>query len=117
MKRWRNIHWPLALVLALVASPAVAQGGGASSTGSIAGEVKDTQGGSRVRQGHHGARAANCEVRREVRLVRHSLVGRAGVAPALLADAGGRVGARPPSGVTFPAWLADSHHPSTFFWR
>src|SRR5687767_15806552 len=44
MKGWRNIFWALAAVVAL-AAPAFAQGGGASSTGSISGEVKDTQGG------------------------------------------------------------------------
>ena len=45
MKRWRNIIWSLTAVLTLVAAPAFAQGGGASSTGSISGEVKDAQGG------------------------------------------------------------------------
>ena len=44
MKRWCNIIWVLLATLAL-ASSAFAQGGGASSTGSISGEVKDAQGG------------------------------------------------------------------------
>jgi hypothetical protein len=44
MKRWSNIVWALLATLAL-ASSAFAQGGGASSTGSISGEVKDAQGG------------------------------------------------------------------------
>ena len=44
MTGWRNIVWALAAVAAL-ASPAFAQGGGASSTGSISGEIKDGQGG------------------------------------------------------------------------
>ncbi|MDP3720245.1 MAG: TonB-dependent receptor [Acidobacteriota bacterium] len=44
MKRWSNIIWALLATLAL-ASSAFAQGGGASSTGSISGEVKDAQGG------------------------------------------------------------------------
>ncbi len=44
MKVWRNISWALAVVVAL-AAPAFAQGGGASSTGSISGEIKDAQGG------------------------------------------------------------------------
>jgi hypothetical protein len=44
MKRW-NVIWALAAVVLLVAAPAFAQGGGASSTGSISGEVKDSQGG------------------------------------------------------------------------
>ena len=44
MTGWRNIVWALAAVVTL-ASPAFAQGGGASSTGSISGEVKDAQGG------------------------------------------------------------------------
>ena len=38
----------LAFVLALVSAPAFAQGGGASSTGSISGEIKDAQGVSLV---------------------------------------------------------------------
>jgi hypothetical protein len=37
--------WALAIVLSISAVPAFAQGGGASSTGSISGDVKDTQGG------------------------------------------------------------------------
>ncbi len=45
MKRWMNIIWGLAATLLLAAAPAFAQGGGASSTGSISGEVKDAQGG------------------------------------------------------------------------
>jgi hypothetical protein len=45
MKRWSNIIWALAAVMLLGAAPAFAQGGGASSTGSISGEIKDTQGG------------------------------------------------------------------------
>jgi hypothetical protein len=44
MKRWSNIVWALLATLALATS-AFAQGGGASSTGSISGEVKDAQGG------------------------------------------------------------------------
>ena len=44
MTGWRNIVWALVAVVAL-ASPAFAQGGGASSTGSISGEIKDAQGG------------------------------------------------------------------------
>jgi len=44
MKRWSNIIWALLATLTL-ASAALAQGGGASSTGSISGEVKDAQGG------------------------------------------------------------------------
>ena len=44
MTGWRNIVWALAAVTTL-ASTAFAQGGGASSTGSISGEVKDAQGG------------------------------------------------------------------------
>ncbi len=44
MTGWRNIVWALAAVVAL-AAPAFAQGGGASSTGSISGEIKDGQGG------------------------------------------------------------------------
>ncbi len=45
MKRWTNLVWALVAVLGLSAAPAFAQGGGASSTGSISGEVKDAQGG------------------------------------------------------------------------
>jgi hypothetical protein len=45
MKRWSNIVWALAAMLALVSGPAFAQGGGASSTGSISGQVNDAQGG------------------------------------------------------------------------
>ena len=44
MKRW-NVVWALAATVLLAATPAFAQGGGASSTGSISGEVKDAQGG------------------------------------------------------------------------
>ena len=44
MTGWRNILWAFVAVVAL-ASPAFAQGGGASSTGSISGEIKDAQGG------------------------------------------------------------------------
>jgi len=44
MKGWRNIIWALVAVVAF-ASSAFAQGGGASSTGSISGEIKDAQGG------------------------------------------------------------------------
>jgi hypothetical protein len=40
----RNIFWAIAAVVAL-AAPAFAQGGGASSTGSISGDIKDAQGG------------------------------------------------------------------------
>ncbi len=45
MKRWTNVLWALAAVLLLSAPSAFAQGGGASSTGSISGEAKDSQGG------------------------------------------------------------------------
>ena len=45
MKRWSNIIWAAAATVLLAASPAFAQGGGASSTGSISGEVNDSQGG------------------------------------------------------------------------
>ncbi|HXG86770.1 MAG TPA: TonB-dependent receptor [Vicinamibacterales bacterium] len=45
MKRWSDTVWALAAVLLLVSAPAFAQGGGASSTGSISGDVKDAQGG------------------------------------------------------------------------
>jgi hypothetical protein len=45
MRRLSNILWVLAAVLWLGAAPAFAQGGGASSTGSISGDVKDSQGG------------------------------------------------------------------------
>ena len=45
MKRWSNIIWALAAIVWLTAGPAFAQGGGASSTGSISGEIKDSQGG------------------------------------------------------------------------
>jgi hypothetical protein len=45
MRRLSNILWVLAAVLWLGAAPAFAQGGGASSTGSISGDVKDAQGG------------------------------------------------------------------------
>jgi hypothetical protein len=44
MNRWRNILWAC-LAIAALAAPAFAQGGGASSTGSISGEIKDAQGG------------------------------------------------------------------------
>ncbi len=44
MRRWSYLVWALAAVLPLVATAAFAQGG-ASSTGSISGEVKDSQGG------------------------------------------------------------------------
>ena len=45
MKRWTNVLWALLAVIGLATGPAFAQGGGASSTGSINGEVKDAQGG------------------------------------------------------------------------
>jgi hypothetical protein len=45
MKCWCNIIWALIAAMAVSAAPAFAQGGGASSTGSISGEVKDAQGG------------------------------------------------------------------------
>jgi hypothetical protein len=45
MKRWTLIASALVAVLGLSTAPALAQGGGASSTGSISGEVKDAQGG------------------------------------------------------------------------
>jgi hypothetical protein len=45
MRRWSNILGALAAVLWISTAPAFAQGGGASSTGSISGEVKDSQGG------------------------------------------------------------------------
>src|SRR5262245_31843479 len=44
MKGWSKILLALAALVAL-AAPAFAQGGGASSTGSISGEIKDAQGG------------------------------------------------------------------------
>jgi hypothetical protein len=44
MKRW-NVVWALAAAVLLAAAPAFAQGGGASSTGSISGEVRDSQAG------------------------------------------------------------------------
>lgn len=45
MNRWINIVWALLAVLSVALAPAYAQGGGASSTGSISGDVKDAQGG------------------------------------------------------------------------
>jgi hypothetical protein len=45
MKRWTNVVWALAATVLLSAPSAFAQGGGASSTGSISGEVQDSQGG------------------------------------------------------------------------
>jgi Carboxypeptidase regulatory-like domain len=45
MKRWSLALWALVAVLGLGAAPAFAQGGGASSTGSISGTVSDAQGG------------------------------------------------------------------------
>ena len=45
MKRWTLVVWALVAMLGLADSPALAQGGGASSTGSISGEIKDAQGG------------------------------------------------------------------------
>jgi hypothetical protein len=45
MNRWTNIVWALLAVLSVALAPAYAQGGGASSTGSISGDVKDSQGG------------------------------------------------------------------------
>jgi Carboxypeptidase regulatory-like domain len=45
MKRWSTIIWAVTAVLWLGAAPAFAQGGGASSTGSISGEIKDSQAG------------------------------------------------------------------------
>jgi hypothetical protein len=45
MNRWSNFVLTVAAVLWVSAAPAFAQGGGASSTGSISGEVKDSQGG------------------------------------------------------------------------
>ena len=45
MNRWSNYVFALAAIALLVAAPAFAQGGGASSTGSISGEIKDAQGG------------------------------------------------------------------------
>ncbi|MGE0866653.1 MAG: carboxypeptidase regulatory-like domain-containing protein [Vicinamibacterales bacterium] len=44
MKRWVNIVWAVVATM-VFATSASAQGGGASSTGSISGEVKDAQGG------------------------------------------------------------------------
>ena len=44
MKRWFHVLLALVAVVAM-AAPAFAQGGGASSTGSISGEIKDAQGG------------------------------------------------------------------------
>ena len=45
MKRLTNTLFGLVAAMLLAAAPAFAQGGGASSTGSISGEVKDAQGG------------------------------------------------------------------------
>jgi hypothetical protein len=45
MKRWTNVIWALAAAMVLSTPSAFAQGGGASSTGSISGEVQDSQGG------------------------------------------------------------------------
>jgi hypothetical protein len=45
MTRWTNVVWALVVMLGLAAAPAYAQGGGASSTGSISGTVSDAQGG------------------------------------------------------------------------
>src|SRR5918999_781 len=45
MTRWTNVYFGIVATLLLAASTAFAQGGGASSTGSISGEVQDTQGG------------------------------------------------------------------------
>jgi hypothetical protein len=45
MTRWTNVFFGVVATLLLAATTAFAQGGGASSTGSISGEVKDTQGG------------------------------------------------------------------------
>ena len=45
MARWKIVFWSLIVVIAMSAAPAFAQGGGASSTGSINGEVKDAQSG------------------------------------------------------------------------
>jgi hypothetical protein len=45
MTRWTNVVWALVAMLGLAAAPAYAQGGGASSTGSISGTVSDAQGG------------------------------------------------------------------------
>jgi hypothetical protein len=44
MKRWGILAFAIALVLAAGAVPALAQGGGASSTGSISGQVTDDSG-------------------------------------------------------------------------
>ncbi len=46
MNRWRKFVWALTAGMVLAAGPAFAQGGGASSTGSISGEVMDAQGGT-----------------------------------------------------------------------
>jgi len=45
MKRWTRLFLALTAAVLLAAPSAFAQGGGASSTGSISGEVKDDQGG------------------------------------------------------------------------
>ena len=45
MRRLSNIVWVIAAVLWIGTAPAFAQGGGASSTGSISGEVRDSQSG------------------------------------------------------------------------
>ena len=45
MKRWTRLFLALTAVMLLATPSAFAQGGGASSTGSISGEVKDDQGG------------------------------------------------------------------------
>src|SRR5262245_55176154 len=46
MKSWSNFVFALAAIVLLVAAPAFAQGGGASSTGSMNGDIKDSQGGA-----------------------------------------------------------------------
>ena len=43
--RWSKTLWALTAAMLLSVAPAFAQGGGASSTGSISGEVRDAQGG------------------------------------------------------------------------
>ena len=45
MARWSRVLLALAAAVLLTVPSALAQGGGASSTGSISGEVKDAQGG------------------------------------------------------------------------
>ena len=53
MTRWINIFFGVVATLLFAAGAAFAQGGGASSTGSISGQVNDTQGGGTARGDGH----------------------------------------------------------------